>query len=65
MAADRRAAVVAHGEREEVVLDVGVLDAGRGADEGGALELVRGAEAGLGEQPLGADARHARVVVVL
>ena len=35
-----------------------------GADEGGALELVRGAEPGLGEQPLRPDPRHAGVVVV-
>ena len=38
-------AVVAHGERQEVELDVGIVDAGGGAQEGRALELVRGTEA--------------------
>ena len=52
VALDRGAAVVADGERQEMVLDVGVVDAGGGADEGGGFELVRGAEAGLGQQPL-------------
>ena len=53
----RRLAVVAHRRREEVVLDVGIVDAGRRAHEGRRLELVGGAEPGLEEQPLRADQR--------
>jgi hypothetical protein len=64
VALDRGAPVVAHGERQEVVLDVGVLDAGAGAHEGGRLELVGGAEPRLGEEPARADQRLGDQVVV-
>ncbi len=53
----RGLAVVAHGGRDEMILDVGVVDAGRRAHEGCRLEMVGGAEAGLEEQPFGADQR--------
>ena len=53
----RRPSVVAHRGGNEMVLDVRVVDAGRGTHEGGCLEMVRCAEAGLEEQPLGADQR--------
>ena len=36
----RRLAVVAHGGGDEMVLDVGVVDAGRGAHEGGASKWL-------------------------
>ena len=51
----RRLAVVADRHRQEVVLDVGVLDPRLGADESGGLEVVGGAVALLEEEPLRAD----------
>ena len=48
-------AVVAHGGRDEMVLDIGVVDARRGAHERGRLEMVGGAKPRLEEQPFGAD----------
>jgi hypothetical protein len=50
-----RLAVVADGTGKKMVLDVGVLDAGLGADEGAGFEMVGGAEARAQEQPLGSD----------
>ena len=51
----QRTAVIGHGEREEVVLDVGVADAGAGADEAAALEMVGGTQPLLEEEPAQAD----------
>src|SRR5690606_37977500 len=50
-------AVVADGGRKEVVLDVGVVHTWLRAHEGGGLEMIGGAGAGLEEQPLRADPR--------
>ena len=56
MALGGRLAVVADGDGKEVILDVGLLDAGRRAKEGAGLELVGGTEPGLEQHPL--RARH-------
>ena len=48
-------AVVAHGEGQEVVLDVRVLHAGAGADEAAGFEVVGGAEAIPEQEPARAD----------
>ena len=53
----RVAAVVVDGHRQEVELDVRPGEGFVGADETARLELVAGADAAAGEQPLGADGR--------
>ncbi len=57
--------VIGHGQRQEMILDIGVLDIGRGSDEAAALEMIGGAEPFLGEQPARPDrplgeGRHGR-----
>ena len=47
-------AVIAHGNRQEVVLDIGVFDARMAADEGGTFELVRGTGATTRQKPAAA-----------
>ena len=47
-----RAAVIARRDRQEVILQVGMLDAGMAADEAAGLEMVGGAETGAEERPL-------------
>src|SRR5699024_854246 len=49
------AAVVGHGNRQEVILQIGMLDAGLRTDEAAGLEVAAGAETGLEHQPLQAD----------
>ncbi len=49
------AAVIIDRDRQEMILQVWVLDARRRADEAAGLELVRGADAAPQEQPVGAD----------
>jgi hypothetical protein len=48
-------AVIAHGDRQEMVLDVGVIHPRLRPDEGAAFELVRGPDTPPGQQPLRAD----------
>ncbi|ENN86115.1 hypothetical protein RHSP_32539 [Rhizobium freirei PRF 81] len=52
VAPGRRLAVIADGNRQEVILDIRLLDAGRRAQERTGFELVGGAEPLLEEQPL-------------
>ena len=61
----RRLAVIAHGDGQEVILDVGIFHPRFRADEGAGLELVRSAEPLAGEQPLRADDSLAPEVPVL
>jgi hypothetical protein len=55
VSAGGRLAVVGNGARQEMILDVRVLDAGARADETGAFEMVGCAKAGLEQQPLQPD----------
>lgn len=55
MALRRRLAVIADGDGQEMILDIGLLDARRRAQEGAGFELVGSAEAGFEEHPLRAD----------
>ena len=48
-------AVIANGHRDEVVLNIGIFDAGPRAQEGRHLEMVGGAKACLEKQPFGTD----------
>jgi hypothetical protein len=57
-------AVIAHGDGQEVVLDVRIVHALVGPDEGAAFKLVRRPKPGAGEQPLRADDRLAPEVPV-
>src|SRR5437868_4585038 len=57
MSAGRRLAVVADGGGKKMELQVGIFDAGAGADEAAGFEMVGGAEAALEEQPLSTDQR--------
>src|SRR6185312_393307 len=50
-----RAAVVTRRDRQEVILEVGMLDADMAADETAGLEMVGGTESGAEERPLDAD----------
>ena len=50
-------AIIAHRDRQEVILDIGVFDTGFGPDKGGRFKLVRRAHASFGEQPLRPDHR--------
>ena len=50
-----RRPVVGDGERQEMILDVGVLDAGPAADEAAGLEMVGGAEPVAEQEPAQAD----------
>ena len=52
-----RGAVVGHGERQEVVLDVGIGHARTAADEAAGLEVVGRAESVMAQQPTHADHR--------
>ena len=49
------AAVVVHGDRQEVILQVRVLDTGAAADEAARLEVAGGAQALAEEHPVDAD----------
>ena len=53
----RRRAVIADRDGKEMILDVGIGNTGRRADETKGLKLVRGAETTLEEQPFRADPR--------
>ena len=55
MALHRRLAVIAHGCGDEVELDVRIIDACGGADEGAGFKMVGRAKAGFEEQPFRAD----------
>ena len=50
-------AVVAHGDRKKVVLDVRIVDAGSGPNEGAGFELVRCSRTGFEKEPSCADQR--------
>src|SRR6186713_1021385 len=47
-----RLAVIADGDRQEMILDIRLLQPRRGTQEGAGFELVGSAEAALGKQPL-------------
>src|SRR3546814_3919807 len=51
------AAVVVHGDGQEVILQVRMLDAGAAADEAAGLGVAGGAEAGPAEKTVDADQR--------
>ena len=53
----RRLAVITNGDRQEVILNIGIVDTRFGAHKGGAFKLVGGAKTGFEEQPLSADHR--------
>ena len=55
MTRGRRLAVIANGGGQEVILQVGIFDAGAGADEAAAFEMIGGAESGLEQQPFKPD----------
>src|SRR5690242_16374285 len=55
MARCRGLAVIANGNGEEVIFDIGIFDAGTRANEAAALEMIGGAEARLEQQPFDAD----------
>ncbi len=57
-------AVIADSDGDEVILDVGVIDACAGANEGAAFELVGRSGAGAGEEPLRADKGFAEKIPV-
>src|SRR5882724_12249080 len=50
-----RTAVIAGRNRQEMILQVRMLDAGMAADESSGLEMIGGAENGAEERPLDAD----------
>jgi hypothetical protein len=64
MALGHGLAIVAHRDRQEVILDVGIVHPAVGADEGTALELVRSTKPSAGEQPLRPHRRLAQKVPV-
>src|SRR5437762_7044163 len=55
MSRDRGLAVIANGDRQKVIFDVGIVDAGMRADEAAALEMIGGAETGLEQEPFEPD----------
>src|SRR5262245_15630936 len=59
----RRAAVVARRDRQEVILQVRMLDAGAAADEAAGLEMVGRTDAAAEECPLDADQQLAQRVL--
>jgi hypothetical protein len=55
MPARRRLAIIAHGDGQEVILDIGIFDTRFGADKGTSLELVAGPQPLARQKPLRAD----------
>jgi hypothetical protein len=55
MLGGKLAAVIGHGQRQEMILDVGKTDAGTAANETAGLEMVGGAEAVAAQQPARPD----------
>jgi hypothetical protein len=51
----KRFSVIGDGERQEMILDIGVANTGTAADEAAALEMIGRAEPVLAQQPAGAD----------
>ena len=60
----RGLAIIAHGNRQEMILDIGIIDPRRRADKGAGLKLVRGPKPLFGEQPLRPDQRLAPEIPV-
>ena len=59
-----RLAVIAHGNRQKVILDVGIIHAGGRANKRTAFELIAGSGSGAIEKPTGADISLAHQVPV-
>ena len=58
-------AIVTHRNGQKVVLDIGVVDARPGPDEGSTFKMIGGAVAGPEEQPLRPDHRLGKQVQML
>jgi hypothetical protein len=55
MAAEGKLAVIAHGGGQEVILDVGILNAGLRADKAAGFKVIGGSQPGFERQPFQAD----------
>ncbi len=61
----QRSAVVGHGHRQEVILDIRVLDPRPAADESARLKVIGGPQAVLAQNPAHADERLAERIHML